>query len=137
MTAPPDPAVPAQQLVDGVGAQVLDLAAALVPVVVPFILALAAIRWVMGKFRLDGPAGLAGAGFAASTVDDHRDAYVWDEAERRGLGVSIGDDGRPYLVDDDGNRVASTSDARTRYKAQSSSYRAHRRSDSYDEDGYY
>jgi hypothetical protein len=48
----PDPAVPASALVNGLGTEVLDVAVSLAPVAVPFVLALAAIAWVMRKFGL-------------------------------------------------------------------------------------
>jgi len=57
----PDPAAIATTLTTDVGGQVLDTATSLAPVVVPFVLALAAIGWVMRKFNLKKKASLTSA----------------------------------------------------------------------------
>lgn len=59
VTSPPDPAVPASQLVSGLGTQVLDVAVGLAPLAVPFVLVLGGISWVLHKFGVAGRIELA------------------------------------------------------------------------------
>ena len=75
---PPDPAAPVQGLVDGMGGQVLDVAVGLAPVAVPFVLALAAIGWVLRRFGLAGTVDMMGPGGRAGAAGRRA-----DEASRR------------------------------------------------------
>jgi hypothetical protein len=59
---PGNPGAQAISLADQVGNAVVDTAANLAPIAVPFVLAMTAIAWVMRKFGLYGSAGLAGGG---------------------------------------------------------------------------
>lgn len=52
-----DPAVAATTLAQNTGEQVLTLATDLAPIAVPFVLGLAALRWVLNKFGVGGNAG--------------------------------------------------------------------------------
>jgi len=61
-TPPPTAAERAGVLVDNVGGQLVDVAAHLAPVAVPFLLALGAIAFVMNKFSLrEGKGGIFGS----------------------------------------------------------------------------
>jgi hypothetical protein len=55
---PPSPGTVGTNLANNVGQKVIDGALDLAPVAVPFILALAAINWVMRKFGLKKKASL-------------------------------------------------------------------------------
>lgn len=53
MTIAPDPTTIATSLADNVGGQLVDTVTGVAPVLVPFFLAIWAIRFVLGKFGLN------------------------------------------------------------------------------------
>jgi hypothetical protein len=78
---PSNPGAQAISLADSVGNTVVDVAANLAPVAVPFVLSLVALRWALRKFALDGSAGLErGLGPMAPAPSGAYDAHVrWAE----------------------------------------------------------
>lgn len=107
---PAHPGAEATSLAGDVGNQVVHLAQTLVPVAVPFVLTLVAIRWVMHKFGVSGPASLdagigvhAVRGIPSQAYDYDAATRIEDEFERR---LDAGEDvelnyspsGDPYIT---------------------------------------